>query len=180
MKWWPFSGEPLFTFNRSAFYSTPGSRNVNTSANSKRTVKSSSIDTDESQPPQSKTSTPRAAKTTLRMAPRTIAERAAAGEIQSIEGLSRVEQGQLLVWAREQGIEYSEIIRRYGFTQTSEGLRTWHRNIVLDRPERVPRITDTDVSLLTLCPRTTPTTSPTISTIQRVTQGKKLTLYSIL
>lgn len=88
------------------------------------------------------------------MSRRTIAERAAAGEILSVQSLTREEQGELLVWAREQGFSYREIIRRYGFTQTAEGLRTWHRNIVLNRPGRVPSFTDTDVSLFVLCPRT--------------------------
>lgn len=79
------------------------------------------------------------------MAPRTIAERAAAGEIQSIEGLTREEQGELLVWARSQEIPYREIIRRYGFTQSENGLRGWHMQIVNNRPPRVATFTPEDV-----------------------------------
>lgn len=90
------------------------------------------------------------------MARRTIAERAAAGEIQSVQGLTREEQGELLVWARDQEppIPYREIIRRFGFTQTEEGLRTWWRVITLNNPDRVPSFTATDVGLATLFPHT--------------------------
>lgn len=84
------------------------------------------------------------------MAPRTIAERAAAGEIQSIEGLTREEQGELLVWARSQQIPYREIIRRYGFTQSDNGLRTWHLQLVNNRPPRVATFTPEDVCFPTL------------------------------
>lgn len=100
------------------------------------------------------------------MAPRTIAQRAAAGEIQSVQGLTREEQGELLVWARQQGVQYQEIIDRYGFTLSSEGLRTWHRNMVLNHPDRVPTFNATDVGLFTLLPRTITTTPPTVTTIQ--------------
>lgn len=88
------------------------------------------------------------------MARRTIAERAAAGEIRSIQGLTREEQGELLVWARAQGIQYREITRRFGFTLTEEGLRTWWRVITLNHPDRVPRFTATDVGLAIHYPRT--------------------------
>lgn len=95
------------------------------------------------------------------MAPRTIAERAAAGEIQSVEGLTREEQGELLVWARSQEIPYREIIRRYGFTQSEGLLRGWHMQIVNNRPPRVATFTPEDVCFPSLALKLLTTTAIT-------------------
>lgn len=123
------------------------------------------------------------------MARRTIAERAAAGEIRSIQGLTREEQGELLVWARDQGIQYREIIRRFGFTLSEAGMRTWWRVITLNHPDRVPKFTATDVGLAIYFPRAIITKPPAMNTIQierplcgrsRNAQGSGLTKFSIL
>lgn len=95
------------------------------------------------------------------MAPRTIAERAAAGEIQSVEGLTREEQGELLVWARSQEIPYREIIRRYGFTQGEDGLRNWYYQLVNNRPPRVATFTPEDVCFPSLALKKLATTTIT-------------------
>ncbi|KAK2604751.1 hypothetical protein N8I77_007652 [Diaporthe amygdali] len=79
---------------------------------------------------------------------RTIAQLAASGIIRSAQGLNRQEQGELLIWARAQGMTYREIIQRFGFTQTEEGLRTWHYVLINDRPPRVPTFTALDDQLL--------------------------------
>lgn len=82
------------------------------------------------------------------MAPRTIAERAAVGEIRSVQGLTRQEQGELLLWARSRQppMTYREIIRRYGFTLTEGGLRNWHYSLVNNNAPREATFTADDVS----------------------------------
>ncbi|KKY34442.1 hypothetical protein UCDDA912_g05574 [Diaporthe ampelina] len=79
---------------------------------------------------------------------RTIAERAAAGEDLNAQNLSRDEQAELLIWARQQGIRYNEIRLRYRFAQTTGGLRSWHYVMERNRPPRRPTFTPTDDRLL--------------------------------
>lgn len=115
---------------------------------SKHTVTSSSTNNNPNRPrsPQSKKPDPRAAKpSTLKMAP-TIAERAARGEALHAPDLTRQEQGELLVWAREENMGYKEIKTKYGFEQTTDTMRGWHMALVRDRPPKVPTFTDEDVS----------------------------------
>jgi hypothetical protein len=76
----------------------------------------------------------------------TIAERAAWGEVLHAPDLSREEQGQLLIWAREQNIDYKDIKDTYGFLQSTTTMRGWHMVLVRNRPPRVPIFTDKDVS----------------------------------
>ena len=115
---------------------------------------------------------------------RTIAQRAASGENLNAPDLTREEQGELLVWARDQDIPYEEVRRRYRFTQTAAGLRHWHMQIVRDHPDRVATYTDADVCLLHY------TFSPYSHFLKETllyrsiarfdTKGEKLTQYSFL
>lgn len=90
------------------------------------------------------------------MAPRTITERAAAGEILNARDLTREEQVELLIWARQRqpAMTYQEIIRRYGFTQSEGLLRTWYMVRTNNNPPRVATFTAEDVSSFKLCPET--------------------------
>lgn len=161
------------TIKRHPFYSTPDSTNPlyfelgqahkNTVKSSKHTIRSHSIDTNGYQSSQSKTSIREQPGQDSQMAPRTIAERAAAGEIQSVNGLTREEQGELLIWARSQDIPYLEIIRRYGFTQSETALRNWRHQIVNNRPPRVAVFTPEDVCFPSLTLKLLTTTDITYS-----------------
>ncbi|KAL2284277.1 hypothetical protein FJTKL_09003 [Diaporthe vaccinii] len=84
------------------------------------------------------------------MAPRTIAERAAAGENLNARDLTREEQVELLIWARQRQppMTYQEIIRRYGFTQSEGLLRTWYMVRTNNNPPRVATFTAEDDELL--------------------------------
>ncbi|KAK7703023.1 hypothetical protein SLS64_009294 [Diaporthe eres] len=84
------------------------------------------------------------------MAPRTIAERAAAGEILNAPDLTREERVELLIWARQQqpAMTYREIIRRYGFTESEGTLRGWHLARTSNNPPRVATFTAEDDELL--------------------------------
>lgn len=84
------------------------------------------------------------------MAPRTIAERAAAGEALHAPDLDVPEQDELIVWARQQEMKYEEIKRRYGFTQEAVTLRGRYLKVTGNKPPRVPTFTPVDVSLFTL------------------------------
>ncbi|KAI7785144.1 hypothetical protein LA080_008181 [Diaporthe eres] len=85
-----------------------------------------------------------------KMAPRTIAERAAAGENLNARDLTREEQVELLIWARQRQppMTYQEIIRRYGFTQSEGLLRTWYMVRTNNNPPRVATFTAEDDELL--------------------------------
>lgn len=91
------------------------------------------------------------------MAPRTIAERAAAGENLRAQDLTREEQGELLLWARNRQppMPYREIIRRYGFTLTEGGLRHWYHVLDKNKPPRVATFTTEDVSISQFCTQNT-------------------------
>ncbi|KAI3394484.1 hypothetical protein diail_2618 [Diaporthe ilicicola] len=82
------------------------------------------------------------------MAPPTIAQLAASGRIQSSKGLNRQEQDELLVWARQQGMSYREIIDRYDFKITEGCLRNRHGNIVNPGAPLVAEFTLEDDELL--------------------------------
>ncbi|KAL1853233.1 hypothetical protein Daus18300_011881 [Diaporthe australafricana] len=82
------------------------------------------------------------------MAPLTIAERAAAGQIQSVQGLTKDEQKELIIWAKQQGMSYKAIKARWGFTDKEDNLRQIYLHRPNHNPPRVPVFTATDDNLL--------------------------------
>lgn len=70
--------------------------------------------------------------------------------ITDVAGLTRPEQDELLLWAREKGIKWDDIRRKFKFKVKESTLRGRHRILKKNRPPRKAIFTERDVSYLTL------------------------------
>ncbi|KAK2604750.1 hypothetical protein N8I77_007651 [Diaporthe amygdali] len=81
-------------------------------------------------------------------APMTIAQRLDNGLIEDVEGLTREEEDELVDWAREKGMTWDAIRRKFKFPLQESTLRVRFRTRRMDRPPRVPEFTERDDELL--------------------------------
>lgn len=78
----------------------------------------------------------------------TISERLDRGLIKDVAGLSRQEQGELLIWAREKPIKWKDILRKFKFKVKESTLRGRYRKLMKGGIPRKPEFTERDVSYL--------------------------------
>lgn len=87
-------------------------------------------------------------------APRSMRERLDNGEITDVAGLTRAEEDEIILWARERRMPWAEVQRRFKFTCALPTLRGRHRNLKKAqegvRLKRRPEFTARDVSYLLL------------------------------
>lgn len=76
----------------------------------------------------------------------TISQRLDRGLITDVAGLTRPEQDELLIWARDKGIKWKDILRKFKFKVKESTLRGRHRKLMKGRAPRKPEFTERDVS----------------------------------
>lgn len=79
-------------------------------------------------------------------APMSISERLDRGLITDVEGLTRQEQDELMLWAREKGMKWKDIHQKFKFKVKEVTLRGRDRIVRKDKPPRTPIFTERDVS----------------------------------
>lgn len=75
-----------------------------------------------------------------------IAERLDRGLITDVAGLTHQEQDELLVWARDKGIKWKDILRKFKFKVKESTLRGRYRKMKKGPLPRKPEFTERDVS----------------------------------
>lgn len=77
-----------------------------------------------------------------------ISERLDRGLIKDVAGLTRQEQDELLLWAREKGMKWKDILRKFKFKVKESTLRGRYRKLMKGALPRKPKFTERDVSHL--------------------------------